>query len=602
MPQQVAAQTFSQVLQLGNQVGARLTRTVTFDGLNSSLFAVMHDQISWIDATGSSPLVYSFAADPVWPKVVFSRKDSWIRGFNDWSASDPLIGPRALDVSGSRKVFITDPPTGRVVVVTLNTSQKKLTRVGSLSATLTFPVGVAWDGGTTPLSSEAVYVLDAVGPVVSYWTKNGSAWTRSWSFGTQGSGPGQFSGPSGICVGHTAASANGNSLFTTNFYVADAGNQRIVWLERRTNGQPPLWRGTRSLPEGWNPADCTVDHFGNVYVADRQNSQIIKYTKDLIELDRYGTYGTGATNYNTFAHPHSVHVPFGKKLVGGNTRWYGEGRLLTAEDWGAGSGGLEHFLGVAIPWATAGGAFGHYADFFLTEHSLLTVQVFNKVDQLQQTIYAGTLFSPYVHSAYWTGLNSSGNPAPDGLYRFKITARSPYCSGPTYCVAVRYTNFFQHTECVDPESIPCNPPDPMERNVALVAVEGLTIAHLPSSYRLGQAITAYEGPLFRLEGLGAASAAAPLSGVDAVASVRAHGIRALTVAVPARAARTPVQIRIYDLSGRLVRVLVDETVEPGRYLVGWDGADASGRAVRPGVYVAMMSAGSFRGVQRLILK
>ncbi|HEX9727407.1 MAG TPA: hypothetical protein VGA37_02745 [Gemmatimonadales bacterium] len=50
---------------------------------------------------------------------------------------------------------------------------------------------------------------------------------------------------------------------------------------------------------------------------------------------------TGATNYNTFAHPHSVHVPFGKKLVGGNTRWYGECRLLTAEDWGAGSGGLE---------------------------------------------------------------------------------------------------------------------------------------------------------------------------------------------------------------------------------------------------------------------
>jgi len=96
-----------------------------------------------------------------------------------------------------------------------------------------------------------------------------------------------------------------------------------------------------------------VDHFGIVYVADKQNHQLVSYDRFLNEITRYGSYGTGATNYNTFAYPHDVHIPFGKKVVGGQTIWYGDGRILTAEQWGPGSGGLEHWLGVEIPagWA-----------------------------------------------------------------------------------------------------------------------------------------------------------------------------------------------------------------------------------------------------------
>ncbi|MEK6769488.1 MAG: FlgD immunoglobulin-like domain containing protein, partial [Gemmatimonadota bacterium] len=64
---------------------------------------------------------------------------------------------------------------------------------------------------------------------------------------------------------------------------------------------------------------------------------------------------------------------------------------------------------------------------------------------------------------------------------------------------------------------------------------------------------------------------------------------------------TPVMVRVYSLTGVLVRELVREGVAPGEYVVGWDGADRDGRPVPPGVYIAVMTAGSFRGMQRLIV-
>ena len=122
-------------------------------------------------------------------------------------------------------------------------------------------------------------------------------------------------------------------MFGTDFYVVDAGNRRLVWLKRQ--GASAIWQGVASVPEGWAPVSCTVDHFGVVYVADKQNHRLVSFNWFLEEIARYGSYGTGATNYNTFAYPHDVHIPFGKKIVNGQTIWYGEGRILMAEQRGA---------------------------------------------------------------------------------------------------------------------------------------------------------------------------------------------------------------------------------------------------------------------------
>ncbi len=50
-------------------------------------------------------------------------------------------------------------------------------------------------------------------------------------------------------------------------------------------------------------------------------------------------------------------------------------------------------------------------------------------------------------------------------------------------------------------------------------------------------------------------------------------------------------IHIYDLTGRLVRTLVDEKREPGRYLVRWDGRDKDGKFMPSGIYFYKLKVG-----------
>ena len=45
-----------------------------------------------------------------------------------------------------------------------------------------------------------------------------------------------------------------------------------------------------------------------------------------------------------------------------------------------------------------------------------------------------------------------------------------------------------------------------------------------------------------------------------------------------------VEVRVFDVSGRLVRTLADRRFTAGRHALTWDGADDSGRQVARGVY------------------
>ncbi|RMH70606.1 MAG: T9SS C-terminal target domain-containing protein, partial [Gemmatimonadetes bacterium] len=62
-----------------------------------------------------------------------------------------------------------------------------------------------------------------------------------------------------------------------------------------------------------------------------------------------------------------------------------------------------------------------------------------------------------------------------------------------------------------------------------------------------------------------------------------------------------VSLSIYDVSGALVRTLVDGEVEAGYHQVVWDGTDASGQAVKSGVYVYRLDAGSFSQTESMVL-
>ena len=62
-----------------------------------------------------------------------------------------------------------------------------------------------------------------------------------------------------------------------------------------------------------------------------------------------------------------------------------------------------------------------------------------------------------------------------------------------------------------------------------------------------------------------------------------------------------VTLRVYDVSGALVRTLADGTVPAGSHQARWDGTDDTGRAVASGVYYCRLQAGGESEARRMVL-
>lgn len=62
-----------------------------------------------------------------------------------------------------------------------------------------------------------------------------------------------------------------------------------------------------------------------------------------------------------------------------------------------------------------------------------------------------------------------------------------------------------------------------------------------------------------------------------------------------------VSMRIYNISGQLVKMLVDESEEPGTYRISWDGRDEKGERAAPGVYFYKFEIGDYKSTKKMIL-
>ena len=62
-----------------------------------------------------------------------------------------------------------------------------------------------------------------------------------------------------------------------------------------------------------------------------------------------------------------------------------------------------------------------------------------------------------------------------------------------------------------------------------------------------------------------------------------------------------ISLKIYNILGQEVRILVNENKEPGYYVAIWDGDDRFGRAVASGVYFYRMETGDFVKIKKMIL-
>jgi hypothetical protein len=70
-------------------------------------------------------------------------------------------------------------------------------------------------------------------------------------------------------------------------------------------------------------------------------------------------------------------------------------------------------------------------------------------------------------------------------------------------------------------------------------------------------------------------------------------------AIPADAGE--IELAVYDVTGRLVRVLVAGEARPGRREVAWDGRDTAGERVASGVYLVRLTDGRRTVVGKAVL-
>ena len=76
-----------------------------------------------------------------------------------------------------------------------------------------------------------------------------------------------------------------------------------------------------------------------------------------------------------------------------------------------------------------------------------------------------------------------------------------------------------------------------------------------------------------------------------------HGLTHITYQLPVPGRTT---LGIYDLQGRVVRILVDGQLGPGEHQAAWDGADGRGSRLGAGVYFARLSSSGRTAVRRMI--
>jgi len=62
-----------------------------------------------------------------------------------------------------------------------------------------------------------------------------------------------------------------------------------------------------------------------------------------------------------------------------------------------------------------------------------------------------------------------------------------------------------------------------------------------------------------------------------------------------------IYLRIYDISGKVVKTLVHQTLSAGKHAAAWNGEDESGKPVVSGVYVCRLEAAGKSDVRKIVL-
>ena len=300
--------------------------------------------------------------------------------------------------------------------------------------------------------TQKLYVVDQVGCKIYVYSTSSASLQEV--YGSCGEGQGQFDGPRGIDT----------NLEGTFAYVLDRGNFRIVKLSLGTgaavSSKVPGSEGAVAFIPKINYTDfkfprialpfsgttapdfskmpnneemqtaitsditylseiaisptiiamgIAVDSYGDVYITDAVNSQILKYTSDLQYVTTFGSRGLGD---NEFLNPIGITFPDG--LL----------NFYVIEEWGTGSGGQDYVVGTDIQnfnaWQNGNNM---NMSFTLTAPAAYELKIKRSGTTIRS--YAWTGYVPTgSYPLSWDGKNNSGAKQPRLTYTAEVHAVS----------------------------------------------------------------------------------------------------------------------------------------------------------------------------------
>ncbi|CAI8022665.1 E3 ubiquitin-protein ligase TRIM71, partial [Geodia barretti] len=190
-----------------------------------------------------------------------------------------LNAPYGIAVREGGEVVVAERDSHCISIISGNGEKKSFGTLGSGPGQFDHPEGVAID------SKGNILVAEYGNHRIQQFSSTGK---HLRTVGTQGSGPLQFQYPGGMAV----------HPHTGKVYVADCGNHRIQVLNSDLTYSSSFGREGSNNGEFSYPCDVATDRDGNVYVAVRHNHRIQVFTVDGVYLRQFGKKGEGEGELN----------------------------------------------------------------------------------------------------------------------------------------------------------------------------------------------------------------------------------------------------------------------------------------------------------------
>lgn len=230
--------------------------------------------------------------------IEFNEEGSYLSEFEfkgEGSGEGQFKHPDAISVDANGCVWIGDEGNDRVQVFT--EAGEYITKFGSKGSgaeqfDFEFPMGILAEGGGE------VWITDAHNNRMVKWTIPSLKPTYSSSFGSKGTGNGQFEEPVGIAVNPI----NGNVA------VSDEAHGRVEVFDEKGTYITKFGKNGSGEGEFSKPRGLAVDAKGNIWVTDTGNNRVQEFTESGTEYKYAAAFGKKGSGNGEFESPKGLAI------------------------------------------------------------------------------------------------------------------------------------------------------------------------------------------------------------------------------------------------------------------------------------------------------